>query len=758
MKYANGGNAGDWSVTDVTNAKYLGLIEFQDNDGEFHNFEVMETDDRLVFGGMTNSGFIESGYIEKDGFSTDETLQSLLEDLEVYYNDGGEYTSQIVFNERMAQGGKVVKKSNKNIRKKRTKKQPKVTRIQFEEGSYEYADGGEASGKWIIEDWAGNHLFQDKVFDSFEDGWDFIYQNIEEETEDDGTYDDYYVVELINEDDNYAGKKDEIIAELKKLKGGLNNEAPEVFVKDNLIYVSAENGDNYADYYELLYIDEKLEALADKYDTYWDWEDAGSIVLTPIDEYAGGGKLGAESKSKIKIIENKKEGKKTATQTLVKENNKGEKITYELSAGMHTTPKENRYADGWFEIYATDENDDEYFYSEGGLWIENGRIYDYDGVYELSEKLKPLLSALNLNSEDVFSEGGETGELVNVSGEAFYITDSSAKDSGRNFDTLSDTFFDSKDDFEDLLGSAILTFSFDVNVKNQYNIIQAIYDQMQEEGEIPNDEDLQILGFEVDSFPKNNFESQLPYDEEDEDDDYDDDDDDDDEDYADGGEVEDWMEKALASLIEETGNEDLEITHIVNSKIKYEFIASDGDVEYRVFITEGDAEEVAVEQVRDDLQESPENFNQDWLMNYIDGRDFFEEQLNDMNLSYVEDIESESDKKYANRLIAEMVENGILDEDDAQSGNAEELAEYYKDDYIALLTEGQLDEGMNGLQYFIDNFGENETFGMIVDNNLIDIDEASQDAVNVDGIAHFLSSYDGETLYLSDDCVAYRTN
>jgi hypothetical protein len=125
-----------------------------------------------------------------------------------------------------------------------------------------------------------------------------------------------------------------------------------------------------------------------------------------VDKYAGGG-VGADSKSKIKIIENKKEGKKTATQTLVKENNKGEKITYELSAGMHTTPKENRYADGWFEIYATDENDDEYFYSEGGLWIENGRIYDYDGVYELSEKLKPLLSALNLNSEDVFSEGGE---------------------------------------------------------------------------------------------------------------------------------------------------------------------------------------------------------------------------------------------------------------------------------------------------------------------------------------------------------------
>ena len=54
---------------------------------------------------MADLNFIESGYIEKDGFSTDETLQSLIEDLEVYYNDGAEYTSQIVFNERMENGG-----------------------------------------------------------------------------------------------------------------------------------------------------------------------------------------------------------------------------------------------------------------------------------------------------------------------------------------------------------------------------------------------------------------------------------------------------------------------------------------------------------------------------------------------------------------------------------------------------------------------------------------------------------------------------
>jgi len=241
--YMAGGNPNSWSVSDLSNAKYLGYIEFQDNEGEYHNFEIMETDDRLVFGGMTNTGFIESGYIEKDGFSTDETLQSLIEDLEVYYNDGAEYTSQIVFNERMENGGEAGEKYilrrgtpiRKNIRKKRPKtREPKMVRTIFEEEYFkDFDNGGEA-------------------------------------------------------DDKYGGQRNKIVTELKGMKGGLNNKAPYVFLKEGYIYVSAENGDNYADYYEYT-IDEKLEDLADRYNTYWDWETAGSIVLAPIDTYAGGG-------------------------------------------------------------------------------------------------------------------------------------------------------------------------------------------------------------------------------------------------------------------------------------------------------------------------------------------------------------------------------------------------------------------------------------------------------------------------------------
>ena len=49
----------------------------------------------------------------------------------------------------------------------------------------------EYSGKWIILDWAYNRMFATKEFESFEDGWDFIYENIEDE---DNVYEDLFVV------------------------------------------------------------------------------------------------------------------------------------------------------------------------------------------------------------------------------------------------------------------------------------------------------------------------------------------------------------------------------------------------------------------------------------------------------------------------------------------------------------------------------------------------------------------------------------
>ena len=91
-----------WTVSNIDNHEYVGIIEFQDDSNEWRHFEVVKTDSRIVFGTATNTGFMESGYLEIDDyFSFDENLQELVEDLECYYNDGKDYCSLIVCNDRM---------------------------------------------------------------------------------------------------------------------------------------------------------------------------------------------------------------------------------------------------------------------------------------------------------------------------------------------------------------------------------------------------------------------------------------------------------------------------------------------------------------------------------------------------------------------------------------------------------------------------------------------------------------------------------
>ena len=95
-----------WTVSDLADAKPIcarsSTVEFQDNKGEWQVFELLKTKERIVFGGCCNVGFLESGFIVREEFETlDETLSELVEDLETYYNDGPQYVSRIVCNDRM---------------------------------------------------------------------------------------------------------------------------------------------------------------------------------------------------------------------------------------------------------------------------------------------------------------------------------------------------------------------------------------------------------------------------------------------------------------------------------------------------------------------------------------------------------------------------------------------------------------------------------------------------------------------------------
>jgi|TARA_R100000482_G_C5013581_1_gene96700 hypothetical protein len=45
--------------------------------------------------------------------------------------------------------------------------------------------------KFKIVDWMNNRMFPDKVFNTFEDGWEFIYEKIHNEED----HQEYYVVD-----------------------------------------------------------------------------------------------------------------------------------------------------------------------------------------------------------------------------------------------------------------------------------------------------------------------------------------------------------------------------------------------------------------------------------------------------------------------------------------------------------------------------------------------------------------------------------
>lgn len=53
---------------------------------------------------------------------------------------------------------------------------------------------------FIIQDWAGNRMFPEEAFETYEDAWEFIYENVDnseyDETgnENDNVYQDIYVI------------------------------------------------------------------------------------------------------------------------------------------------------------------------------------------------------------------------------------------------------------------------------------------------------------------------------------------------------------------------------------------------------------------------------------------------------------------------------------------------------------------------------------------------------------------------------------
>lgn len=240
-----------------------------------------------------------------------------------------------------------------------------------------------------------------------------------------------------------------------------------------------------------------------------------------------------------------------------------------------------------------------------------------------------------------------------------------------------------------------------------------------------------------------------------------------------------------------------------------------GRMEWYLFEDWDDAEKECLEYLEQTLEDEPYIFNQDWLKGYItisstDARLIAVEDAD----SYVEDIKSESYGSYdvprvveeagmeskweelsdeADELESrrdeideeiEALEDQILDAEGAEEKRLEaQKAELEKEseaavkriDAIEKEKEDLIDEAADDLSSSMADRTESEIksdplgwyedrYGRIDMEKLpnfmhLDIPEAAEAAMRADGVAHFLASYDGDSVELRDSgAVAFRHN
>lgn len=166
--------------------------------------------------------------------------------------------------------------------------------------------------------------------------------------------------------------------------------------------------------------------------------------------------------------------------------------------------------------------------------------------------------------------------------------------------------------------------------------------------------------------------------------------------------------------------------------------------EYLV-VTEDKAEELAIESIHnliDDmgLQSFSEGF-QSWIINNCLNEEWFEDAMRESYEFYMNDIREEDccedeEGNETNRLTEEMEEANCTTEEDFL-------------DYLC-------DYQGGAVEWYRDNFGEEQLSEIAKNNNLIDWDEAIEECISIDGIAHTLASYDGnENTEVVDDETYY---
>lgn len=191
--------------------------------------------------------------------------------------------------------------------------------------------------------------------------------------------------------------------------------------------------------------------------------------------------------------------------------------------------------------------------------------------------------------------------------------------------------------------------------------------------------------------------------------------------------------------------------------------------EYRV-LDDDEANQAVVDDIENLIDDvGIEGFSeamQNWILEYaISPSDWFELAQRESAEFYVEDCKDENDDTYENRLIAELVENGYLDEqNDFHYDEDDEDQEYplLNDDAdLDGATQEYIDSMCqeDPVEWYRWNFGDRELRQLIKEGQIyLDYEAIADEVMSWDGRGNSISYYDGEEIDLGDGLYAYRTN
>lgn len=228
--------------------------------------------------------------------------------------------------------------------------------------------------------------------------------------------------------------------------------------------------------------------------------------------------------------------------------------------------------------------------------------------------------------------------------------------------------------------------------------------------------------------------------------------------------IDESSKESVAKTLTEDFNEDERIQALakyldidpseISNIYDYEFETPEGDY---LVVDEDEARQLAEDNIENFIDEfGIEGFTEDfkqWIENNALDTDWFIDAVTESMEAYADDIENESssDDRFENRLEEEMYDEDIIDDDDLENGYDFDSSRF---DFINRLVNNAGDP----IDYCRDNFGSDWISQAAKQNNLYDIDEIVDEAINWDGVAHFIAVYDGNEIELGNGLFAYRTN